>query len=104
MLSSPRPTQADTDPEGLAEYVALGALEPRTARPRNLRLGIYRGGRRPVDLYWRIRNGIDGTPMPAGQKLTDEQVWSLVDYVRNLPYESISKPTMPDPNYQRDRL
>ena len=26
---------------------------------------IYRGGRRPIDLYWRIRNGIDGTPMPA---------------------------------------
>ena len=96
--------QADTDPDGVHEFVALGAFPPRNIKPRNLRLGVYRGGRRPIDLYWRIRNGIEGTPMPAGQKLTDEQIWSLIDYVRHLPFESTSQPSVPERHLQRERL
>ncbi|MGE3805337.1 MAG: cytochrome c [Gemmataceae bacterium] len=34
-------------------------------RPANLTKGIYRGGRRPLDLYWRIHSGINGAEMPA---------------------------------------
>lgn len=74
------------------------ALPPRTIQPRNLRLGIYRGGRRPIDIYRRALEGINGTPMPGvgelvkSNKLTAEDVWNLVAYVRSLPYESISKP------------
>jgi len=103
-------------PELVAKYVKLGALPPRNIHPRNLRMGVYRGGRRPVDLYWRLKNGIDGTPMPAvlmlpanapaGAKgLTEADVWSLIDYVRNLPYESISNPRLaqPKPTNQRER-
>lgn len=100
------------------EYVALGALKPRNIRPRNLRQGIYRGGRRPVDIYWRIHNGIAGSPMPAApmkpegagpedKRLTPDDIWHLVDYVRNLPYESISQPRHADDDdqtYQRERL
>lgn len=98
----------------LREYVALGALPPRPIVPHNLRSGIYRGGRRPIDLYWRIRNGIDGTPMPVasmkapGAKddaagLTADEIWHLVDYVRSLPYESISRPSgVADPALARD--
>jgi len=83
----------------LREYLAVGALPPRHVLPRNLREGILRGGRRPVDLYRRIRNGIDGTPMPAASMkphdasegavgLTSDDIWHLVDYIRSLPYET----------------
>ncbi len=37
----------------------------RNAIPRNLRKGVYRGGRRRLDLYCRISAGIAGTPMPG---------------------------------------
>lgn len=64
--------------------------------PRNLRLGIYRGGRRPVDIYRRIAAGIKGTPMPAAGPspgnpgvLKPEEIWSLVEFVMSLPYDSI---------------
>ncbi len=56
-------------------------------QPRNLRTGIYRGGRRPIDLYRRIRAGIKGTPMPPFGTLTDEEIWDLVNYVMSIPFE-----------------
>ncbi len=74
------------------EYRALGGLGPRNAIPRNLRQGVFRGGRRPVDLFWRVRNGIEGTPMPESKTLTEEEVWNVIAYVRQLPYETISQP------------
>lgn len=91
--------KVDVDnPEEVDEFIALGALPPRTIRPRNLRLGVYRGGRRNVDLYWRIKNGIKGSPMPgAASSLTDEDIWCLVEYVRQLPYESLSEPQQSEP-------
>lgn len=61
--------------------------------PRNLARGIYRGGNRPIDIYRRIYAGINGTPMPAlgdakdangDPLLTDEDLWSLVHYVRSM--------------------
>jgi mono/diheme cytochrome c family protein len=57
-------------------------------KPRNLLLGQYRGGRRPIDLFRRMYAGIKGTPMPAfgGEKMKDEQLWDLVNYVMSLPY------------------
>jgi mono/diheme cytochrome c family protein len=67
---------------------ARWSLPPQPLQARNLRLGIYRGGRRPVDVYRRIAAGIKGTPMPQGGKvLQPEEIWSLVDYVLSLPYE-----------------
>ena len=57
--------------------------------PRNLHTGIYRGGRRPIDLYSRVHAGIKGTPMPAfGAKLSDQQIWDLVNYVYSVPFET----------------
>jgi mono/diheme cytochrome c family protein len=57
--------------------------------PRNLTRGIYRGGRRPVDLYRRIHAGIKGTPMPAfGTVLNDNEIWDIVNYVTYLPFEA----------------
>jgi mono/diheme cytochrome c family protein len=92
-------------PDIVRQYVSLGMLPPRTIRPRNLRLGVFRGGLRPIDIYWRIMNGIEGTPMPAlatnvrkpedppeAKKLNPEEIWDLVNYVQSLPYEKINDP------------
>ena len=49
---------------------------------------MFRGGRRPIDIYARIEAGIKGTPMPAfGAKLTEQQKWDIVNYVLYLPHE-----------------
>ena len=34
-------------------------------QPRNLTAGLYRGGRRPIDFFWRIRGGIKPSTMPG---------------------------------------
>lgn len=75
-------------------------LPPRNAIPRNLRVNTYRGGRRPIDFFWRISAGIAGTPMPASGPasegaqgtLTQEEIWQIVDYVQSLPFEAASQP------------
>jgi len=55
-------------------------------KPRNLTRGIYRGGRRPIDLYRRLAGGIRGSEMPPFNKLSDDQLWDLVNYVMSIPY------------------
>lgn len=61
--------------------------------PRNLTQGLFRGGRRPIDIYRRIYAGINGGPMPAIGESKDAQgnlvlppadMWALVHYVRSL--------------------
>ena len=57
-------------------------------QPRDLTSGIYRGGRRPLDIYRRIHSGIKGTPMTGfGTALSDEKIWDLVNYVLSIPFE-----------------
>jgi mono/diheme cytochrome c family protein len=57
-------------------------------RPANLNLGVYKGGRRPIDLYWRIAKGINGAKMPAHfPTIEPEKIWDLVNFVQALPYE-----------------
>ena len=89
--------------ELIDEYVDAGMPEPRNIRPRDLRQGVYRGGVRPLDMYWRIRNGIEGTPMPGNDKLKPDEIWHLVNYVHSLPYESISNPWEAEPENLRER-
>jgi mono/diheme cytochrome c family protein len=76
------------DAEACAPFIAVGAFPPRAVRPRNLRTRVYRGGDRFADLYRRIANGIEGTGMPDSAALTEEEIWALVAYVVNLPYET----------------
>src|SRR5688572_25905983 len=81
---------------------ALGGLPPRTIKPPNLRLALYRGGNRPIDIFWRIRLGIERTPMPAAtlkpegdpnaKGLTENDIWDIVNYVHSLPSEAINNP------------
>ncbi len=55
-------------------------------RPANLVEGTYKGGRRPIDLYWRLAKGINGAKMPAHSNiLKDDQIWDVVNFVLALP-------------------
>lgn len=57
-------------------------------KPRNLTTGIYRGGRRPIDIFRRLYSGINGAKMPAfGGKVSDAELWDVVNYVLSLPFE-----------------
>jgi mono/diheme cytochrome c family protein len=57
-------------------------------RPANLNRGVYKGGRRPIDLYWRISKGITGANMPPAPGFSDpNKTWDLVNFVLALPYE-----------------
>jgi len=69
-------------------------------RPRDLTTGIYRGGRRPIDLYWRIalgiNNGSQGATMtPFHTTLKPDKnpykasIWDVVNFVQALPYPAM---------------
>jgi mono/diheme cytochrome c family protein len=83
-------------------YDAWGTI----VRGRNLYEGIYRGGRRPIDLYYRVHGGIEGAGMPAykdiknsltadGMGLTAAQfeqydpLWDIVNFFRVVPYRDL---------------
>lgn len=104
---APEPSDEDQaalerDREILAQRQAIAATfyPIRNAIPRNLRKGVYRGGRRRIDIFSRVHQGIAGTPMPGvgaaapgGQgALTEAEIWNIVDYVLSLPYEPASSP------------
>ncbi len=80
------------DQESYRHFLDAGALEPRFISPRNLQHGIFRGGGRPVDLYRRIANGIEGTPMPSAPTLNSDEIWALVAMIRELKFDRLSKP------------
>jgi mono/diheme cytochrome c family protein len=57
-------------------------------KPRDLTRGIYRGGRRPVDIYRRVHQGIRGTQMNGFAKLLEpEEIWDIVNYVLSIPFD-----------------
>ena len=88
-----------------AQVLAGDALRPRTIPPRNLRQGIYRGGRRPLDLYYRIHAGINGAPMPAAKgTVAPEDIWHIVNYIRSLPYEFDGELGADRPMVAKDRF
>jgi mono/diheme cytochrome c family protein len=53
-------------------------------RAADLTSGMLHGGNRPIDVYRRIYNGVNGTPMPSFSNALKEEpdtVWDLVAYV-----------------------
>jgi mono/diheme cytochrome c family protein len=67
-------------------------------RPANLNRPFYKGGRRPIDIYWRIAKGINGSQMPGHYPSIDEkQIWDLVNFVLTLPYEPALLADAPPP-------
>ncbi len=86
--NGPRTREFDKDPVTNEPYPTPGLYNKwgHPIEPRNLTVGMYRGGRRPLDLYRRIHEGMPGTPMPPYGKLEDQQIWDIVNYVMSLPY------------------
>ena len=77
---------------GLFKFDQWGTL----VRPRDLTKPVYRGGRRPVDFYYRVHSGINGSGMlKQGKNLTPDQIWDLVNFVRALPYPEMRKHVVP---------
>ena len=68
-------------------------LYPRASDLTSPHVGQHTDGQ----LYWMISQGIRYSGMPAGRKLhTEEQIWQLVLYLRQLPGEAtISPPHQP---------
>lgn len=57
--------------------------------PANLQSGVYKGGSEPHQLYQRIANGLDGSPMPSySEEASAEEIWDLVNYLTTLPETS----------------
>ena len=57
------------------------------AAAADLTSGMFHGGSHPIDIYRRIYSGINGTPMPAFDKLFAEDpdaIWYLVHYIKDL--------------------
>ncbi len=70
-------------------------------RPMNLTLGVYRGGRRPIDIFWRIKRGIDPSGMPPTGVTDDKDVWDVVNFVQALPYPQMLPEDVRDKIYDR---
>lgn len=53
-------------------------------RAADLTSGMLRGGQEPIDIYRRIMNGINGTPMPGFKSAFQNEpdtIWNLVAFV-----------------------
>ena len=74
--------------ELLVPLLARGALPPLTIHPRNFCEGYFRGGDKADDLWIRIVQGIEGSPMPAATFVEGEfeadDVWHLINFIRSL--------------------
>ncbi len=78
----------NTQPERKYEVPGLHDDWGHPQAPRNLTRGIYRGGRRPIDIFRRVHEGIPGTQMAGfATVLSDEEIWDLVNYVLSVPFE-----------------
>jgi len=72
------------------------------SRPSNLTSGIFKGGRRPIDLYWRMKRGIPPSKMPAvtitgGDE--DKKIWDLINFIENAPYPAKLPPEVREAIY-----
>jgi len=78
----------------LAHALAADSLPPKESQPRNLRQGIFRGGRQPYEIFYRLSNGINGANMPGIAQtpgMTSDDIWHIIDFVLDLPYEAGSQ-------------
>ncbi|MFM8288939.1 MAG: c-type cytochrome, partial [Planctomycetaceae bacterium] len=75
-----------SQPEQTYDHPGLHDDWGNVIQPRNLTRGVYRFGRKPIDLYRRINQGINGTPMPKAD-LSDQELWDLVNFVMSLPFD-----------------
>lgn len=68
------------------KYDAWGTI----TRPVDLTTGILHGGRRPIDLFWRIHSGINGSGMTAfSGQVSSKDIWDIVAFLQVLPYPAM---------------
>jgi mono/diheme cytochrome c family protein len=61
-------------------------------RPNNFPLGVFRGGRRPIDIYHRIHSGILGSNMtPFRNAISSNSIWDLAHFVQSLSYPAMRR-------------
>jgi len=99
VMAAPLAQQSDTTRNPLGdnpEAIAAGhrlydqtcqschAPAGRGDRGTALDTGTFTRGNEDGDLFHTIREGIAGTQMPPFRRLTDQQVWQLVSYIRSL--------------------
>ncbi len=76
------------DTETLIPLMARGAMPPKNAMPRNFSEGVFRGGETAEDLYRRIWQGIEGSPMPGAtfvpEQYEEDDIWHLINFVRSV--------------------
>jgi mono/diheme cytochrome c family protein len=78
-------------PEGLGNGQQAKELKHDSGYPvppRNLVGGVFKGGGEKPDLYTRIKLGIPGTPMPAGEAIKPDEFDDLINYVLSLSHKS----------------
>jgi mono/diheme cytochrome c family protein len=56
-------------------------------RPANLTRRYFRNGKHGRDIFRVFTTGVNGTPMPAFDDLSEEERWQLVDYIQSLERE-----------------
>jgi mono/diheme cytochrome c family protein len=72
---------ADFGRQAQFRYDAWGTV----TRPADLTSDTRKGGKRPIDLYWRLRGGIGPSRMPAAP-LNEGQLWDVAHFVGALPF------------------
>ncbi len=61
-------------------------------RPNNFTLGVFRGGRRPIDIYHRVHSGILGSNMtPFANAISSNSIWDLAHFVQSLSYPAMRR-------------
>ncbi|MCC9657005.1 c-type cytochrome [Rhodopirellula halodulae] len=87
--------------DDLIPLLARGALPPINAKPRNFTTGLFHGGGTAEDLYLRITQGIEGSPMPAATfvdgEFEEDDVWHLINYLRSLQNPPETEETTEEP-------
>jgi cytochrome c oxidase cbb3-type subunit 2 len=56
-------------------------------RPANLTRRYFKNGKHGRDIFRVFTTGVNGTPMPAFDDLSEEERWQLVDYIQSLERE-----------------
>jgi mono/diheme cytochrome c family protein len=93
-LTSEERSKKQADISNLVYALHVDALPPVESSPRNLRQGIFRGGRKPYELFYRLNNGINPSNMPGigvTPGMTPDDIWHVVDFILDLPYQSGSQ-------------
>lgn len=73
--------------DGSSSYT-LRDWEDGEIRPRDFTTGVFRAGSSSLDLFLRMRTGLNGTPMPATDG-TDEELWNMVHFIQSLEVPTV---------------